>query len=127
APIRAFGFSAKEWQFQADVRRLNVMSETSLAEGRVTDVFEEWRVEPRPPAPAILGNSEPLDEQFTDFPCFETTAPFEPGMSGGPVFLGDTLFGIVSTGWPLEQEAETNATQSRAASLWPLFFVRNIT
>jgi hypothetical protein len=128
ARIRAFGFSAKKCSLDTDARRLNVTEEVSLSEGRVTEVFDEWRVEPRPSAPGILGStSASVDEQFADFPCFETTAPFEPGMSGGPVFYDDFLCGVVSTGWKFDKDEESrDATRSRAASLWPLVFVKNI-
>jgi hypothetical protein len=128
ARIRAFGFSAEESAFDELVRRLDVKGQVSLSEGRVTEVFDEWRAEPRPPAPAIIASStNSQDEQFTDFPCFETTAPFEPGMSGGPVFQNDSLCGVVSTGWKLDEEEESrDAARSRATSLWPLIFVKNI-
>jgi hypothetical protein len=126
ARVRVFGFPGKQWNFDPESKRLDVTSGISMSEGRVTEVFPDWRQEPVEPPPAILGPSINRDQGLLDFPCFEMTAPVEEGMSGGPVFYGDDLLGIVSTGFELEEGDETDAARSRAASLWPLIFTRNI-
>ena len=46
-----------------------------------------------------------------DFPCFTVSHEVPHGMSGGPVFWGDLLCGVVSGGW---------SGSTVIASLWPL-------
>ncbi|MGK2856872.1 MAG: S1 family peptidase [Thermoanaerobaculia bacterium] len=125
--IRALGFSAVERSFNENSNMLEATSTISLSEGRVCEVFPNWITEPRPPAPDILGGRQPVAERLTDFPCFQTTAPIDGGMSGGPVFSGNDLVGIVSTGLDIGGgEAGDDLAQSRAATLWPLLFTKNI-
>jgi len=57
------------------------------------------------------------DSTLLNFPCFETTARFDGGMSGGPVFnsLGQVSGIIVSA----LQTDEQGSFTSSAATLWP--------
>lgn len=121
----AFGFPGIDWDFDEEAKRMDVKSGITMAEGRVTEVFDEWRVEPQPPPPSILLPPTSSDHALTDFPCFEMTTPVEEGMSGGPIFYGDFLLGIVSAGFELEPGDSEDGARSRAATLWPLMFIRN--
>lgn len=58
------------------------------------------------------------DRSGMAFPCFETSANFEAGMSGGPVFNGrEQVCGIVSRGM-------TDGSVSWASMLWPAMGIR---
>lgn len=59
------------------------------------------------------------DAGMNRFPCFQTDARFDGGMSGGPVFTADRrLCGIVCSSLPSADESEEHA--SFVSLLWPL-------
>ena len=59
------------------------------------------------------------DAGMNRFPCFQTDARFDGGMSGGPVFTADkSLCGIVCSSLPPSDVADEHA--SYASLLWPL-------
>jgi len=122
--IRAFGFSVRNSSFDAKLQRLEIEPAMTFSEGSVTTVFEDWRLEPQADPPPILGGQTVFDQSSTNYACFETTAAFDAGMSGGSVFRDDSLVGIVSTGWMLDDDG--SGACSRAALLWPLMFMREI-
>jgi hypothetical protein len=127
ARVHAFGYPAAAWDFDETTRQLNVTSGVVFSEGIVSESFSDWRIDPGPDPPAILGTPRTADQSLTDFSCFEMTAPVEEGMSGGPVFYDDDLLGIVSTGFELHEDEKPNiGAQSRVASLWPLIFTKNL-
>jgi hypothetical protein len=64
-------------------------------------------------------HDEKRDNSFLNFPCFETDAQFNGGMSGGPVFRDGKLCGVICSSIsmaPLDEEA---GHIGYAASLWP--------
>jgi len=126
ARVRILGYPGVSRQFDDVAKRLDVTSNVVLSEGRVTEVFADWRLPPRPSGPAILGPRTTPDQDLTDFPCFEVTAPIEQGMSGSGTVSGPELVGIVSSGLDLPADDSADAGRSRIASLWPLIFTRNI-
>ncbi len=69
-----------------------------LVEGLVTEVYTPFR-----------------ERGFLSFPCFriQTAQRIDHGFSGGPVFLGDRLCGIISSASNFDEGAY-------AAALWPL-------
>ena len=63
------------------------------------------------PAVVVANHELHLDRGMYDFPCFIVDVEVPHGMSGGPVFWGDRLCGLVSGGfWG----------QTVVASLWPV-------
>lgn len=58
------------------------------------------------------------DSVSMPFPCFQTNARFDGGMSGGPVFTTDgMLVGVVTADMPPASEGEEHA--SHVACIWP--------
>lgn len=84
---------------QASIKSQDGLMEMDLKyvvqEGKVAEVIDTYR-----------------DRGMFNFPCFRIDQPVDHGFSGGPVFWGERLCGIVSGGG---FEADTYA-----ASLWPL-------
>lgn len=65
--VRILGYPGVSRAFDDVAKRLDVTSGVVLSEGRVTEVFPNWRVPPRPPGPAILG-PRTSEQDLTDFP-----------------------------------------------------------
>lgn len=58
------------------------------------------------------------DRSMLPFPCFQTDARFDPGMSGGPVFDAfGRVCGIVSSNIPPHEESEPHI--SYVSLIWP--------
>ncbi len=63
------------------------------------------------------------DASHINFPCFQTNARYDGGMSGGPVFSQSAyVVGIICASMPLPPDADNPAEQhySHAAAMWPL-------
>jgi hypothetical protein len=79
-----------------------VSYDASTAPVRVERVFEKGKREQPRDVPALFHDPAAIDTG--GMPCFEVEGNLEPSMSGGPVFNGDQLFGIVSTGMTYQPE-----------------------
>lgn len=77
----------------------------------------EWRHKSRVGKGKVLKIHFPFrDKSGMPFPCFETSARFDPGMSGGPVINSNgNLCGIISRGFNIPECDDI----SWASSLWP--------
>jgi Trypsin-like peptidase domain len=97
--IVAFGYRGGRATFTGS--HIEVATQPLRVSGRVVDVFPEYR-----------------DRGNLTYPCFQTNARFDDGMSGGPVFdEAGRLRGVVSYG--LDAEDELQEPVSYAALLWP--------
>ena len=75
-----------------------------------------------------VGTVKLIHEYYRDvsslrFPCFETDARYDGGMSGGPVFTGSRhVIGLISASMVLEKTEEFPEVKhySHAATIWPL-------
>jgi hypothetical protein len=91
----------------------------TVAPLRVERVFERGRREQSRNVPQLFHDSAAIDTG--GMPCFEAEGNLEPSMSGGPVFNGDHLYGIVSTGMTFRpEEAATMKPYGTVALLPPL-------
>ena len=91
----------------------------TLAPLRVERVFENGRREGPRDMPALFHDPAAIDTG--GMPCFEVEGNLEPSMSGGPVFNGDHLYGIVSTGITYQpEEASPLKPYGTVALLRPL-------
>jgi len=100
--VSAFGYHTPDINFKQEGNKIEVRwdDHPSTSVGEVESVFEHRR-----------------DNSFMNFPCFQTNARFEGGMSGGPIFndsgkvcglvcsslVGSSLEGFTSYGtvlWP---------------------------
>ena len=64
--------------------------------------------------------SKQRDSYFLKFPCFQTTARFEPGMSGGPVFReSGHVCGVICSAF--DGVADNEGYISFCSILWPSF------
>ena len=80
----------------------------------------EWKDEPTTSRGTVkMIHEAKCDAGLLRFPCFETDARFEGGMSGGPVFneMGE-LCGIVCAS--LAVSVDDNEYFSHVATLWPM-------
>lgn len=104
--IAAFGYrnSVMEVTTNADgARHVDLMDEPMVSVGEVREIFEMQR-----------------DNSFLPFPCYQTSARFDSGMSGGAVFdETGSLCGIVCAG--TQGAHEFGEPISYVATLWPLF------
>jgi hypothetical protein len=112
--LTAMGYS--QFTVSADtttenLREIAFKHNFSVSTGRVLEVYREGR-----------DTFRDLDGRYTGtLPtvCFETSARFEPGMSGGPVMDEDgAICGIVSTGL----ESDESSSDRSFASATPLLF-----
>ena len=84
----------------------------------------EWFVDSR----TSIGEVKQVHNQKRDnlklsFPCFQTNARFDGGMSGGPVFNDKgKLCGIICSNFPPIDDGEEHA--SYVTSLWPLMAIQ---
>jgi hypothetical protein len=119
----AYGYVEKE-----DEREVNhgevetnfaITYDATIAPVRVERVFENGRRGESPDVPALFRDPASIDTG--GMPCFEVEGNLEPSMSGGPVFNGDHLYGIVSTGMTYcAEEAATLKPYGTVALLRPL-------
>lgn len=102
--ISAFGYRESTIEIsEIDIGKSTVTwNETpTTSKGSVTLVYDNHR-----------------DSVMLSFPCFETDARFDPGMSGGPVFSeSGELMGLICSGL---EDLESNTYVSYVGSLWPL-------
>jgi len=102
--IKGFGFPWSVAKFRPDRlgNRLELTDRPVWAEGEVVAVHD-WK----------------RDRGLYSFPCFQTNAQFDPGMSGGPVFddNGD-ICGIISGSMSTSEANQTYV--SYASAIWPL-------
>lgn len=61
------------------------------------------------------------DRGMMNFPCFCTNAPFDHGMSGGPIFHEGKLAGIICSGG---LEADNGDKITYGTTLWPLLALK---
>jgi len=88
-------------QFIDGKRLVNYSQNTAFTRGKITDIYFPRR-----------------DSAMLNFPCFQTDARFEPGMSGGPVFKENgSVCGVICS-------AGLNDTDgnyiSNASLIWPV-------
>lgn len=84
----------------------------------------EWHVNPVTSVGEVKAvHNEKRDNSRLCFPCFQTNARYDGGMSGGPVF-NETgkLCGIICSNMPPHADGEDHV--SYVASLWPLMGIR---
>jgi|GEM_PF-1867870 len=102
--ISIFGYRATEMKFSANDQggnHIDIQDKPTLSAGKITKIYPRRR-----------------DSSMLPFPCFETNAYVEHGMSGGIVFnQKGELCGIVSTS--IDNENKTIYT-SYIAILWPI-------
>ena len=97
--IVAFGHPVQDVHVEDDA--VTVVEETYSSLGQVTEVFPLKR-----------------DSAVMPVPCYATTARFDGGMSGGPLFNDDgRLCGLVSSSMSHD---ETGEHTSYASTLWPI-------
>ena len=94
SPVLMLGFPGSAVTFLPE-EKMNVNCSFVLQSGTVKEVFARKR-----------------DDGMYSFPCFSVDQPVDHGFSGGPVFWGDRLCGIVSGG--------SIEDVTYVASLWPL-------
>ena len=99
--VFAFGYPRSSVSANAPYT-FEARTDASTATGTVLTVHDEYR-----------------DKGMLKFPCFETNARFDHGMSGGPV-LDDQghVCGIIGTG--LSPGVEGGEHYSHASTLWPV-------
>jgi S1-C subfamily serine protease len=98
--IAAFGYPRSSVTMK-EPSHFVAQTDARTASGTVTKVHEQYR-----------------DKSMLKFPCFETNARFDPGMSGGPVLNEQGhVCGIIGTG--LDAPPEGGDYYSHASTLWP--------
>jgi hypothetical protein len=90
----------------------------TVAPVRVERVCERGRRGEARDVPAFLQSDSAID--MAGMPCFEVEGTLTPSMSGGPVFNGERLYGIVSTGMTYSEEAAKLKPYGTVALLDPL-------
>jgi hypothetical protein len=100
--IQGFGYhSARATELQGV---LQISRSPVTTAGRVTEIYDERR-----------------DRSALNFPCFETNARFDGGMSGGPIFNEDgRLCGIICRNLPPDPTEPNQEHVSWVATLWPM-------
>lgn len=104
--ILGFGYYKSKASFANKIIRglrvVDYSQETAFTSGKVTEVFHPYR-----------------DKYLLNFPCFQTTARFDSGMSGGPIFNGTTggVCGVICDSFG---EADDKGEYTSYGSLiWP--------
>jgi len=88
-------------------KRLDEMVQVIWSQSPSTTIGEVIRI-----------HEEKRDSLMLNFPCFETNARFDGGMSGGPVFDDEgKLCGLICSSLPPMNEEESYC--SHVATLWP--------
>jgi hypothetical protein len=119
----AFGYAEKEHTLLIDDSQTNfeIRYEASAEPLRVERVLEQGRREDVLDIPSFLGSNDPWSTDMGSMPCFEVEGILSPSMSGGPVFNGDRLYGVVSTGLTYqEHDGPPLKPYGRVALLRPL-------
>ena len=99
--VHAVGYHSARAEVDHARREIHVHREIAISDGIVVDVHEERR------------------DARLNFPCFQTDARFDGGMSGGPVFNdAGALCGIISSNLPPSADGEPHV--SYVATLWPI-------
>jgi|GEM_PF-713874 len=104
--ILGFGYYKSKASFThnrvRDMRVVDYSQQTAFTSGKVAEVFRQYR-----------------DMHLLNFPCFQTTARFDSGMSGGPVFNGATggVCGVICDSFG--ETDEKGEYTSYASSIWP--------
>ena len=99
--VHAVGYHSARAEVDHARREIRVHREVAISEGVVVDIHEERR------------------DGRLNFPCFQTDARFDGGMSGGPVFNDQgALCGIISSNLPPSSDGEPHV--SYVATLWPI-------
>jgi hypothetical protein len=97
----AFGYAKESLHRETQTQNTNatavVRYSSSTQPVSVSNVFAGGRRQSLLDVPAILG-SDRLSNIVATQPCFEVSGEITPSMSGGPVFDGDVLYGVVSRG-----------------------------
>ncbi len=103
--ISAFGFCCHKIEYWEGGPA--VFGDGYTSTGNVTDVYQEKR-----------------DDSRLNFPCFETDARFDGGMSGGPVFdsMG-RLCGIISDSLKPAEDNPDGRYISHVSTLWPMLSI----
>jgi len=102
--VTAFGYKVQTSYSKSEVESYEVNRYYSL--GSVMEIHDLKR-----------------DSSTLYFPCFETNARYDGGMSGGPVFSQSKyVVGLISASmkFPPTDDAPTEQHYSHVASLWPL-------
>jgi hypothetical protein len=102
--IFAVGYhSARVVRAQTPHPSVHTILESAISRGRVVQVHEHYR-----------------DSTMLSFPCFETDARFDGGMSGGPVFNEDgRLCGLIASCLP-PLPGTDDPHVSHVTTLWPM-------
>jgi hypothetical protein len=99
--IHAFGYTENEVVVEGP-KQLTLKQRARTTHGEVVEVFYERR-----------------DSVKMPFPCFETNARFDGGMSGGPVFNdAGHLCGLICSSYPPFEPGDQHA--SYVVTLWPI-------
>jgi hypothetical protein len=100
--VHALGYPGADVTPHGD--SLHIDTKIEFREGVVIDTYSPYR-----------------DRSMLNFPCFAIQIAAGGGFSGGPVFWGDKLCGIVSAALEIEnKEASDELPITYVASLWPL-------
>lgn len=104
--VAAFGYHLSKVSVDATGQHTTVDDEAMTSTGVVRKIYPDGR-----------------DRTFMPYPCYQVSARFDAGMSGGPVLdESGALCGIVSSGIQAA-DYETGEPISYAAILWPLFMM----
>jgi S1-C subfamily serine protease len=104
ATVAAFGYRLSKVSVDPTGQHTTVDDEAMTSTGTVRKIYPDGR-----------------DRTFMPYPCYQVSARFDAGMSGGPVIdESGALCGIVSSGIQAADD-ETGEPISYAAILWPLF------
>jgi hypothetical protein len=92
-------------------------SKISLGVETPEQITVEWFDSPATTVGEVIEiHHKQRDSSMLPFPCFQTNARFEHGMSGGPVFNeSGELCGLICSGFP----PDDNTYTSYAVSIWP--------
>jgi len=116
----AFGYAEEQRSVERDEQKMNfeIGYTASVEPLRVEAVFAQGRREELLDRPAFL--SDPSNIDTGSMPCFEVRGTLSPSMSGGPVFNGDHLYGVVSSGVTYAPDHADSPPLGRVALLAPL-------
>jgi len=102
--ILGFGYYGSTGEITSKIldnkRVANYFQNTAFTQGKIIEIFSPKR-----------------DAVMLDFPCFQTDARFEPGMSGGPIFRENgSVCGVICSGGLGEDK---NGYIEFASLIWP--------
>lgn len=113
----AFGYAEQARVVTTDESKMNfeIAYTVSVEPLRVEAVFEHGRREDVLDRPAFL--TDPSNIDTGSMACFEVRGTLSPSMSGGPVFNGDLLYGVVSSGLTYADDEDGSPPLGRVALL----------